>query len=181
MASDVVRAAGAQEVARLHDLRSAAGGQRDPERLRAGLDRGDLSAIFDLDAAGRQMIAQDLLGSPLRLAALEFMPAANSAKVRVHDPPHARTHELTVLDVHAGAEERLDHARPIDDVEHRRLERRPARLVMRREPLFDDARLDAVARQFAGGETVRPDRFPRSGRRACRATSDILRPSSCTR
>jgi hypothetical protein len=55
-----------------------------------------------------------------------------------------------VLDVDSGAEERLDQAGSVDNVEHRRLERGPASLMMRREPLFHDARLDAVARQFAG-------------------------------
>ena len=123
MAGDVVAAAGAQQEMRLGDLGSAADVERHPERLRTGVDRGDLGAIFDLDAARRQMIAQDLLGPPLRLAALELVPAANSAEIRVHDRPHARAHELTVLDVHAGVEERLDQARPVDDVEHRRLER----------------------------------------------------------
>ncbi len=152
MARDVVRAAGAEKIARLNHFRSAAGGERDPKRLRAEFDRSDLDAIFDLDAARRQLIAQDLLGSPLRLAALEFMAAADPAEVGGCNPPHARTHELTVLDMHAGAEERLDHARPFDDVEHGRLERRPACLMMRREPLFDDPRFDAMARQFASGE-----------------------------
>ena len=98
------------------------------------------------------MIAQDLLGLPLRLAALELVPAANSAEVRAHDLPHARTHEFTVLDVHAGAEERLDQPGPVDDVEHRRLERGASGLVMRRKSALDNARLDAMARQFAGGE-----------------------------
>ena len=133
MAGDAVTAAGAQEVTRLDDLRSAADVERDPDRLGGGVDRGDLGAVFDLDAARRQMIAQDLLGLPLRLAALELVPAANSAEVRAHDLPHARTHEFTVLDVHAGAEERLDQPGPVDDVEHRRLERGAPGLVMRRE------------------------------------------------
>ena len=134
------------------DLGAAADVERHPERLRTRIDRGDLGAIFDLDAARRQMIAQDLLGPPLRLAALELVPAADSAEIRVHDRPHARAHELTVLDVHAGVEERLDQARSLDDVEHRRLERGAARLMMRREPLFDDARHDAVALELAGGK-----------------------------
>ena len=94
-------------------------------------------------------------GPPLRLAALELVPAADAAEIRARDLPHARPHELAVLDVHAGAEERLDQASAFDDVEHRRLEGGPARLMMRREPLLDDARLDAVARQFAGGEKSR--------------------------
>ena len=64
MAGDAVTAAGAQEVTRLDDLRSAADVERDPDRLGGGVDRGDLGAVFDLDAARRQMIAQDLLGLP---------------------------------------------------------------------------------------------------------------------
>src|ERR1700728_4555369 len=135
---------------RLGDLGAAADVERHPERLRTGVDRGDLGAIFDLDAARRQMIAQDLLGPPLRLAALELVPAADSAEIRVHDRPHARAHELTVLDVHPALEERFDQARPVDDIEHRRLEGGPARLTMRRESLFDDARHDAVALELAG-------------------------------
>ena len=134
------------------DLGAAADVERHSERLRTGVDRGDLGAIFDLDAARRQMIAQDLLGPPLRLAALELVPAADSAEIRVHDRPHARAHELAVLDVHPALEERLDQARPVDDVEHRRLEGGPTRLMMRRESLFDDARHDAVALELAGGK-----------------------------
>ena len=139
-----------KQVTRPDDRCSAANLDRDAKHLRIDLDRGDLGAIFDLDAKPRQMIPQDLFGPPLGLAALELIPVAKAAEVRAHDLPHARPEDFCVLDVHPGADERLDQARPVDDVEHRRLERGSACLVMRRKPLLDDARLDAVANQLAG-------------------------------
>ena len=152
MARDAMSSAGAQQVARLADLGSAAHVERNAESLRTSVDRSDLDAIFDGDAVPRQMIAEDLLSPPLRLAALKFVAAAEAGEVRTYDWAHARAKELAVLDVHAAANERLDQVGPVDDVEHRRLERGSARLVVRRKPSLNDARFDAVTHQFAGRE-----------------------------
>jgi len=46
----------------------------------------------------------------------------------------------------------LDQAGPLDDVQRRRLQRGPARLVMRRQSALDDTRLDAMPNQLARRE-----------------------------
>ena len=74
------------------------------------------------------------------------------AKLRGRDLPQARAEQLNLPDAHARAEERLDQAGAVDNLEHGRLQRGPARLVMRREPALDDARLDAMANKLAGRE-----------------------------
>ena len=48
--------------------------------------------------------------------------------------------------------ERFDQAGPLENRQHGRLERGPARFVMRRGPALDDARPDAMAQQLAGRE-----------------------------
>ena len=155
MTGDAVRAVSAEYVARIDDRGLSADLERDTQRPRIVFDRSNLGAVFDLDPGPSQVIAQDLLGAPLRLAALKFIAAVKTAKVRARDLTHARAEDLNVPDVHAGADERLNQAGPVEDVEHARLERGPARLVMRLKSLLDDAGLDAMAHQFAGREQSR--------------------------
>jgi hypothetical protein len=59
---------------------------------------------------------------------------------------------LNVPDVHAHAKKRFDQAAAVENLQHRRLERGPASLAMRREPALHDARLDAMAQKLAGRE-----------------------------
>ena len=82
MTAYVVSAPGAEQVTRLEDLRSIACCKRDPERFRIGVDGDNLGANLDLGVARGQKEAQDLLGKPLRLAALEFVTAAKAAEDR---------------------------------------------------------------------------------------------------
>ena len=112
---------------------------------------------FDLEAKALQTLAEDCLGAPLRKAALEPIGAAGFREIIARDLAQARPQELDALDAHADAKERLDQAGPLETRQHGRLESRPASLAVRREPALDDARLDAVAKEFAGREqTGRP-------------------------
>jgi len=88
----------------------------------------------------------------LRLAALKLIAAPKTAKARGRDLTHAWAQDLNVPDMHAGADERLNQAGPVEDVEDARLERGPARLVMPLKSLLNDAGLDAMAHQFVGRE-----------------------------
>ena len=115
-------------------------------------DRFHLGAEFDLEAEALQALAQDRLGAPLRQAALERVGAAGLGEIVVHDLAQAGPQELDALDAHADAQERLDQAGPLEARQHRGLESGPARFVVRCCPAFDDARLDAVAKELAGSE-----------------------------
>jgi hypothetical protein len=61
---------------------------------------------------------------------------------------------------HAGAKKRFDQARPVDGIERCRLQCRPARFVVWRKPSLDDARPNAMTKEFARREQsggTRPD------------------------
>ena len=74
-------------------------------------------------------------------------------------------------DAHARAKERFDQAAAVENLQHRRLERGPASLAMRREPALDDARLDAMAKKFAGREqSGRTGPHDQDGRCGCGLT-----------
>ena len=167
MARHAMATACTQHVSRRDDLRSAAGIERHAQPGRIIFDRPHIGAEFDLKAKALQMFAQDCLGAPLRKAALKLILAANIREVRRPDLPQTRTQDLNVPDAHARAKERFDQAAPVKNLQHRRLERGPARLAMRREPALHDARLDAMAKKFAGreqsGRTSPDDQDGRAG------------------
>ena len=98
------------------------------------------------------MIAEDSFGLPLRQAALKFVLAPDTGKLRGRDFLQTRSEQLNLPDAYARAKERLDQASPVDDVQRRRLQRGPARLVMRRKSPLDDARLNAMSNKFARRE-----------------------------
>src|SRR6188472_1462040 len=101
------------------------------------------------------MVAQRRLGKPLGLAALEFVFAAKAGQLSEADARLSRPQKLDLFDADALSKKRLDHARLIEQFEHRGLERGPARLVMGRKPLLDDPRLHPVAAKLARGEKAR--------------------------
>jgi hypothetical protein len=115
------------------------------------------------------MVAQHRLRKPLGLAALEFVFAAEARELGEPDGRLPWTEKLNLLDAHAVGEKRVDHAGPIEHLEHRGLKRGSARLVMGREPLLDDPRLHAVTEELASGEKARwtraDDEDPSIGRR----------------
>jgi hypothetical protein len=145
-------AARAQHVGRGEDLRSAAGIERHPQAGGVVLDRRHFRAERDLDAEALEMLAQDCFGAPLRQAALKLILAADTREIRGRDLLQTRTEQLKLPDAHARVQEWLDHAGPVEDLEHRGLQGGAARFVMRREPALHDARLDAMAKKLAGRE-----------------------------
>ena len=98
------------------------------------------------------MIAQDGFGLPLRQAALKFIFASDTCESRGRDFLQTRSEQLNLPDAHARVKKWLDQASPLNDVQRRRLQRGPARLVMRRQSALDDTRLDAMPNQFARRE-----------------------------
>ena len=152
MAGDVMRAPGAEQILRLNHLRPVVRLERHSQSPGVRVDGDDFGPVFHLDSATGQVIAQNLLRAPLRLTALKLIAAADAAKVGGGDLLHAWAHKLGMLDMDAGGQERLHQTGAVENLEHRRLERGPAGLVMGREPLLDDARLDAMAHEFAGRE-----------------------------
>jgi len=93
-----------------------------------------------------------LLGAPLWKAALKLVLAANTSEARGRDHSQIRAQELNVPDAYARVKERFDQAAPRKCLQYRRLENRPARLVMRCHPALHDARPDAMAKKFASRE-----------------------------
>ena len=152
MARYAMRTARAQHVSRREDLRPAAVFEHHPQAVRVFVDGLHFRAVFDLDAQASQMFAQDRLGLPLRQAALKLIFAPDISEFHRRDLLQARAQQLNLPDAHARAKERLDQTGPVDNLEHGRLQGGPARLVMRREPALDDARLDAMANKLAGRE-----------------------------
>jgi hypothetical protein len=59
--------------------------------------------------------------------------------------PQTWTEQLDMPDVHASLQEWLDQPGPVERLQHRRLQRRPTRLVVRRGTALDDAWPDAMA------------------------------------
>jgi hypothetical protein len=57
-----------------------------------------------------------------------------------------------VPDTNTCAKERFDQAASFKNLQHGRLKSGPASLVMRRQPAFHNARLDAMAKKLAGCE-----------------------------
>ena len=104
------------------------------------------------------MVAQHALGTPLGLAALEFVFAAEARELGEPDARLPWTEKLDLFDAHALGEKRLDHASPMEHFEHRGLKGRPARLAMGAEPLLDDPRLHAMTKKLARGEKARGTR-----------------------
>ena len=113
------------------------------------------------------MFAQDCFGPPLRKAALKLILAAVSAKFASRSPANLDL-RVECADAHARAKKRFDQAGPVNNFQRRRLESGPASLAMRRKPAFHDARLDAMAKKFAGREqSRRTGPHDQDGRRGC--------------
>ena len=75
---------------------------------------------------------------------------------------------MNAPDAHARAKKRFDQAAPVKNFQHRRLESGPASLAMRREPALYDARLDTMAKKFAGREqSARPSPHDQDDRCGC--------------
>ena len=140
-----VATARAQQVSGRNRLCSPAGIKRHAYAIRIIFDRGDLGAKFHLEAKTIQMLAQNRLGAPLRLAALKIIATTGISKILAPDFPQTGTEELKALDVHAGAKKTLSHAGSIEHLHYRWLQKGAARLAMRREPSLDDAWPDAMA------------------------------------
>jgi hypothetical protein len=140
-----VATARAQQESGRNGLRSSAGIKRHAYATRIIFDRGHFGAKFHCKAKIAQMLAQNRLGAPLRLAALKIIATTGITKILAPDFLQTGTEELKPPDVHAGAKKRLSQVASIEHLHYRRLEKRATRLAMRREPLLDDARLDAMA------------------------------------
>jgi hypothetical protein len=153
-------ATSAEDVGGRQLFRSAIGVDGHPQAGRIIFDRLHLGAVLDLDALRFQVLAQDRLGAPLGQAALKAIFAAVVGERAGCDFMKPRPDELNVFDMHACAQEWLDQACPVDALQDRRLQRGPARLVMRGRPELDDPRHDAVTDELAGREQpgwARPD------------------------
>src|SRR5262249_46008986 len=104
-----------------------------------------------------QVFPQNSLGAPLRLAALKIVATAGIGKALTADFPQTGAQELKLPYVHTGAQKRLGEAAALQHLQYRRLENGTAGLAMRLELAIDDARRDAMAKKFAGGEqSARP-------------------------
>ncbi len=90
----------------------------------AGLDRDDFRSELHFDALLRKAIAKHRLGAPLRLAALEFVFAAEPCKLGEPDARLAWTEKLDLFDAHTAGEKRLDDAASMEHFEQGGLEPR---------------------------------------------------------
>jgi hypothetical protein len=140
-----VTTARAQQVSGRNGLRSPAGIKRHAYAIRIISDRRHFGAKFHCKAKIVQMLAQNRLGAPLRLAALKIIARTSIGKILAPDFLQTGAEELKAPDVHAGAKKRLSQAGSIEHLHHRWLEKGATRLAMRRQPSLDDARLDAMA------------------------------------
>jgi hypothetical protein len=140
-----VATASAQQVSGRNGLGSPAGIKRHAYAIRIIFDRRHFGAKFHCKAEVVQMLAQNRIGAPLRLAALKIIVTTGISKILAPDFLQTGTEELKAPDMHAGAKKRLGQAASIEHLHYRRLEKGATRLVMRLGPSLDDARLDAMA------------------------------------
>ena len=84
-------AACTEHITRRDDFRAATGIERHAQAGRIVFDQCHLDAEFNLQAETLQMVAENCLGTPLRKAALKFIPAADTGQVRGRDLPQPRT------------------------------------------------------------------------------------------
>ena len=130
MARHAVSPACAEHVSRRETLSSAATFERHAQAGRVVFDRLYLCAVLNVDTCVLQMIAQDGFGLPLRQAALKFILAFDTCESPGRDFLQTRSEQLNLPDAHAHVKKWLDQPSPLDDVQRRRLQRGPARLVM---------------------------------------------------
>ncbi|HZZ22404.1 MAG TPA: hypothetical protein VFE60_07455 [Roseiarcus sp.] len=158
MTGRVVAAACADQIAGPDDLLGPAFVEGHRDAVAVGLDRRCLDAELDLKALPGQMVAQRLLGKPLRLAALELVFAPQTCEFCEPDAHLSWAEKLDLLDVHALFQERLDHAGLVEDLKRRGLKCGAARIVMGRRLLLDDPWPYAVTEELACGEKARGTR-----------------------
>jgi hypothetical protein len=147
-----VATARAQQVSGRNGLRSPAGIKRHAYAIRIIFDRRHFGAKFHCTAKIAQMLPQNRLGAPLRLAALKIIATPGISKILAPNFLQTGTEELKVPDVHAGAQKRLSQVGSVEHLHYRWLEKGATRLAMRREPALDNARLDAMAKKLARRE-----------------------------
>ncbi|CAH1665394.1 hypothetical protein CHELA40_12678 [Chelatococcus asaccharovorans] len=150
-----VPAAGAQHIGGIQGFRASVCLERHLDACRALIDRCDVDSVLDVEPLVRQMLTQDGLRAPLGQAALELVFAAYACEICARQFAQARPKDLDVLDTRASLEKRVDQATAIQDFQDGGLDDRAACFMVRREPLLDDARPDAMAHELRGGEQAR--------------------------
>ena len=117
----------------------------------------------------RKVLAQDLLGPPLRKADLELVAAANAAEIDACDLPLRGPEKLDMPDADTRLEKSIDQARAIENVENGRLQCGAPGLVVRSGPLLHDTRSHAVSQELARREQAsRPRSYDKDRRdRSC--------------
>ena len=109
---EAVAAVGADQIVGPDDLLSAALVKRHGDAVAIGLDRRRLDAELNLNPLPGQMVAQHGLGAPLRLAALEFVFAAEARELGEPDARLPWTEKLDLFDAHAARRETAGSRRP---------------------------------------------------------------------
>lgn len=140
-----MRAAGSDDPVSLDALGcSVCSLQRDEHPVTVVVHRDNLGAAVHDDAVLGEPAGQDLLGPPLRQAALKLPRAADAGKVRLGDRLQIGVEHPRVPEVHRRQQDLRDDAGLREDLQRSRLQRRRPGLARRHRLALDNAGADPV-------------------------------------